>query len=797
MLGKVVVNPVVTNTNDSGPGSLRQAILDLNADPDLTQITFAIPGGGVHTITPLSALPVITGPVVLDATSQPGWAPGVLVIQLNGSSAGPSANGLSIQGGGTTVRGLVINGFAQSGIVLQSNGNTITGNFIGTNAAGNAASANSGDGVVINGGASGNTVGSQAGLGNVISGNAGNGISISGGDSNTVVGNFIGTDVSGNAAVGNGNGILVSSATNTFVGNALPGGRNIISGNVSDGVDIVTANTNFVYGNFIGTNAAGTAAVGNGGNGMTINTRGNFIGGPGASGRNVISGNGNHGILVSDSNVVEGNFIGTNASGSAALGNAGYGVAVMNAGCPIGGTLPGAGNVISGNALGGVLISGAAAIGTSVFGNLIGTNAAGTSAVGNGGNGILINGGAESCRIGGTAASARNVISGNIGSGVVITDVGTSFNQVQGNLIGLDVSGTLALANSGGVSISGSATSNTVGGSATGAQNVISGNLQHGVAISGSGTNSNQVAGNCIGTDVNCAAPVGNLGDGVRIDSGAANNVIGNSAGNVIAFNGKGVVVTGDGTTVGNAIEGNVIFSNSGLGIDLNDDGVTNNDSSGHTGPNNFQNFPVLTSAVLNGSTTTVSGALHSAPNTSFHIEFFGTPACDGSGHGQGRSLLGTSTVGSDGSGDASLNFSFPTSLIGTGLVSATATDAAGNTSEFSACQQTDYALTNAVGRTLRVRLGQPFTFVVASFTDTDPGGSVSDFATTTIDWGDGTAPTTATVVSTGGQNYNVIGTHAYTKVGSWNLTVTIKDSVGASAGAGGQVRLWPKAFSY
>jgi titin len=805
MTGKVIVNPVVTTTADSGPGSLRQAILDLNADVDLTQITFNIPGGGVHTINLLSPLPAITGPAVLDGTTQPGWAPGNPVIELNGAGAG-GVFGLSIQGGNTTVRGLVINRFAQGGILLMSNNNIVTGNFIGTDASGTAALGNGGDGVLIPSGNSGNRIGGTTvaernvisgngafgieitgsgtngnlvegnfigtnaagssaipnaqggvrvaagaggttigvyvgGAGNLISGNAGNGIWISEGDSNTAAGNLIGTDVSGNTALGNGsNGILVSSgATNTYIG-VVTNGRNIISGNVSDGVDIVNANTNFVAGNFIGTNAAGTAAVANGGNGMTINARGNFIGGIFASARNVISGNGNHGIVVSDSNVVKGNFIGTDASGSAALGNAGYGVVVMNGYSPIGAAQAGAGNVISGNALGGVLVSGAAAISSSVQGNLIGTDATGTSALGNGGNGISITGGASSSLIGGTFAGSRNVISGN---------------------------------------------------------------SQDGVAILGSGTNFNQVQGNCIGTDVNCLAPLGNLRDGVRIDSGAANNRIGDSASNLIAFNAKGVVVTGDSATVGNAIEGNAIFSNRGLGIDLNDDGVTANDSSGHAGPNNFQNFPVLTSAISSGgisSTTNVTGTLNSKPYTSFHVELFGNPACDSSGHGQGLNLLGTQNVFTDGNGNATVNFSFSTSLIGSGFLSATATaitSNGGDTSEFSACLQPDFAITNVAGRTLRVRLGQPFTFVVAGFTDADTNGSASDFSTTTIDWGDGTAPSTATIVPLGGQNYNVIGTHTYTKVGGWTVTVNIHDSGGATATATSKARLWPKAFSF
>jgi titin len=922
MLGKVIVQPVVSNTNDSGPGSLRQAILDVNADPDLTQITFAIPGGGVHTITPLSALPVITGPVVLDATSQPGWAPGVLVIQLNGASAGPGADGLSIQGGGTTVKGLVINGFAQNGIVLPSNGNTIAGNFIGTNAAGTAAVANAGDGVVISGGASNNTVGSVSGSGNVISGNAGNGISISGGDSNMIQGNFIGIDVSGNAALGNGsNGILINGATNTYIA-IFPGGRNIISGNIGDGVNIVTANTNFVSGNFVGTNAAGTAAVGNHGNGMTINASGNFIGGP-VQGANVISGNGNHGILVSGSNVVEGNFIGTNASGSAALGNAGYGVAVVNGGCPIGGTLPGAGNVISGNALGGLLISGTAA-GSTVYGNLIGTDATGTSAVGNGGNGISIAGGAVSCRVGGAIAGAPNVISGNVGSGVVITGVGTSFNQVQGNFIGTDITGNNGVPNmANGVLIQSQADSSTIGGAAAGAgnvisgnggsgvvlsdlgttknqvdgnfiginatgvaalgngqygllmvngpsgnhvglsarniisgnagagvvitdvitggntvagnyigtnaagssavgngsgvlllngtsanqiglglslTNVISGNSGNGVLLSGSGTKGNYVTGNNIGTDASGTAAIANLGDGVRIDNGAFGNFIGiEGFGNTIAFNAKGVVVASD-TAIDNAIADNSIFSNTGLGIDLNDDGVTPNTvvppGSQHTGPNHLQNYPVFV-PVFSGGFLNVNGILNGVTNTIFRLEFFSNPACDPSGHGQGQTFLGSQNVTTDGTGNTTFTASVPDSNTSAPAISATATDQAGNTSEFSACQLADYALTNVAGRNLRVRLGQPFNLVVATFTDTDPSGDASQFTGSTIDWGDGTAPSAATIVSVVGQNYKVMGTHTYTKVRGWTVTVYINDSGGALATATSKARLWPKAFSF
>jgi parallel beta-helix repeat protein len=140
---------VVTNTADSGPGSLRQAILNADAASGVQTIDFAIPGSGVHTITPLSALPTITAPVTLDGTSQPGFAVGQPVIELNGGLAGSATRGLDIAAGGSTVRGLVINRFGESGIYLESgNGNTIQGNYIGTDPTGTVAEGN-GTGAVL------------------------------------------------------------------------------------------------------------------------------------------------------------------------------------------------------------------------------------------------------------------------------------------------------------------------------------------------------------------------------------------------------------------------------------------------------------------------------------------------------------------------------------------------------------------------------------------------------------------------------------------------------------------------
>ena len=101
----------VTTTADSGPGSLRQAILDSNSDPGQTNtISFAIPGAGVQTVEPLTPLPLITGSVVIDGTTQPGFA-GTPLIAVSAAPAGGPA-GLTLAGSGVTVRGLVVDEFA-------------------------------------------------------------------------------------------------------------------------------------------------------------------------------------------------------------------------------------------------------------------------------------------------------------------------------------------------------------------------------------------------------------------------------------------------------------------------------------------------------------------------------------------------------------------------------------------------------------------------------------------------------------------------------------------------------------
>ena len=441
---------LVTVTSDAGAGSLRQAIIDANGNAGLDAITFNIPGGGVHTVTPLAPLPTITDPVVIDGTTQPGYA-GTPLIELNGSSAGSSASGLEITAGGCTVKGLVINRFSSWGIHVTVNGNNI------------------------------------------------------------IQSNFLGTDPSGTVALGNTlDGLSVENCSNNVIGGTTATAANLLSGNVRDGLDInFTATNNVVLGNLIGTDISGTKVLGNGRTGVSI-----FFG---------------------------------------ALNNT------------VGGTVPGARNVISGN----------------------------------GGNGIII----------GNQTGFPN----------------TSSNLVQGNSIGTDATGTVALGNScGGISIFNGATSNTVGGTTSGEGNLISNNGCSGIAIS-------------------------------------------------------------DSTAINNAIFSNSIYNNGGFGIDLGSDGATPNDLNDvDTGPNNLQNYPVLTSITVTQSNINVVGTLNSIANTTFRLEFFGNTVNDPSGFNEGQFFLGSSDVTTDDTGNVSFDLNFASGP-GAGKITATATDPNGNTSEFSA----------------------------------------------------------------------------------------------------------------
>jgi hypothetical protein len=222
---------VVTSTVDSGPGSLRQAILDANAHPGADSIVFNIPGSGLHTITPSTALPTISDAVTIDGSTQPGFADSP-IIELDGSRAGAGVDGLRITAGSSVVSGLVINRFSSDGVELSGNGGSIVkGCFIGTDATGTVDLGNAFRGLNI--ASSNNTIGGTAAAArNVISGNNNTGIFMTAGTTgNLVQGNFIGTNAAGTAAVGNGTGVATQGQSANFsshtIGGTAPGARNI------------------------------------------------------------------------------------------------------------------------------------------------------------------------------------------------------------------------------------------------------------------------------------------------------------------------------------------------------------------------------------------------------------------------------------------------------------------------------------------------------------------------------------------------------------------------------------------
>jgi titin len=545
----------VTSTADSGPGSLRSAITNANAASGAATINFQISGTAPFTIAPLSALPVVTNSVTIDATTQPGYS-GTPVVELNGASAGSSSVGLQLNSAFNAVYGLAINRFSSYGIALggASASNVLQGNFIGTDTTGTIARGNGSIGIYVQ--CPGNRIGgSKAGNGNVISGNNDNGIYISS-SSNAVQGNCIGINAAGTGALGNKtNGIIIYGSGNLIGG---PGNaRNFISGNGISGVYLVNSNAklNVITNNFIGTDSSGEIVISNANDGITVSgAPSNTISG------NVISGNATNGVYLTGAgavgNVVAGNYIGTDAAGKLALGNRNVGVVISGAG----GNLIGVSNVISGNLRNGIYLTGGAG-GNLVQGNLIGLSAAGTTALPNGFNGISISGGSSNT-IGGAVASARNVISGNGTNGIGILTLSDVLNTVAGNYIGTDVTGTKAVSNTlAGIYIQ--ACSNLIGGVTPGSGNVISGNGQQGIWLVGTGGNviSNVVQGNLIGLDATGTASLGNGNAGIGISSAAANQIGGTASGarNVISGNGNnGMYLVGAGTSC-NVIQGNYI----------------------------------------------------------------------------------------------------------------------------------------------------------------------------------------------------------------------------------------------
>jgi CSLREA domain-containing protein len=563
-----------------------------------------------------SALPEITDPVDILGPNYTGAS-----IILDGG--GGAYNGLEISAGSSTVRKIIIRDFGGHGIYLHGNGsNVIAASKIGP--FGLAALADEGNdlhGIHISGGV-GNVIGSEtAGWHNIISGNGRYGINIENAATNLVLGNYIGTDSAGTAAIGNGwGGVNLRDSISCTIGGVSAGRRNLISGNLASGISISggPSNGNQIRGNYIGTDVTGTVALGNADNGIILfGAQHTTIGGPVSTSRNIISGNGSSGIKIQDK-----------SSAPAAVAHD-----------------------------------------TTVQGNYIGTDVTGTAGLGNVA-GISISGG-YSHTIGGTTSGAGNVIAGNSGHGLLISNADTDDIDVQGNYIGVDVSGSSPLGNGAdGIHIERSP-ANRIGGETTGAGNVIAANAGDGIEVAFSEATSNLIEGNFVGTDAARTASMGNGGHGINLTNNAGATTIGgvdSGQGNTIAFN-KGNGVTLCFACVA-AIRGNAIWYNVKLGIDI-----------GNNGPHGPK--PELDEAVRNGSNTTLWGAIWGNPGERHELEVFGSSTCDPSGFGEGETLVTTEGFTLSGSGSAV--FALPLGDVsGYGCLTATATAPNGSTSEFS-----------------------------------------------------------------------------------------------------------------
>lgn len=511
-------------------------------------------------------------------------------------------------GGASAGAGNAINHNGGDGVQVygpETTGNIIAGNAIGVNPNGSTELPNNNAGVNLIGGTHGNTVGGPTEAEyNTISNNGNSGVRIAGPATrlNAVYGNYIGTNSDGTFALGNlVAGVLLEDEA---WGNQI-GPVNLISGNNGPGVMIREgSHDNVVQTNFIGTNGAGTSAIPN-----TIGVliegaaTDNTIGGPSVANSNLISGNSSDGIRISgdgtDGNEIFSNAIGTNYGATTALANS-TGVIIMNGAQfnVVGG--PTSGNLISGNTASGVGISGSGSNENTVAGNVIGLNGAGTLALPNSLSGVHLNNGAQGNLIGGSEISAGNVISGNGQDGINVADASTTDNVIAGNFIGIDPSGTSAIANGvNGIILTDGTNGNIVGGGLALERNVISGNGGYGVLLDDEGTDGNQIAGNYIGTDATGASALGNAQSGVSIQGGSASNMVG-------------------GTSPG---EGNVISGNSSQGVYLVNAGTSNNTVAGNIiglNPAGSAAIPNSGSGVfvqLNANANTIGGSTEGARN--------------------------------------------------------------------------------------------------------------------------------------------------------------------------------------
>ncbi len=762
----------VSNNNDSGAGSFRQAILDVNAQ---TTGDHRIGFSGGLILGPLTGLPVLTytgGRVTIHGNES----------TLDGRSLWNTEPGLRTSAT-TTIKYLTINNFPSHGLyitgsdcvvigcrmynnggaglyaqdaynltvgapgedddnrigsnndhgiyVVQCENITMQNNYVGFGVVLDRVSSNSGGGVFIVVSAGGTIGGANSGEGNYFCGNNGYGLRLEISSGIVVLGNYCGVAPDGSTPMGNSEyGIFLQRATDCVVGGTGPGEGNLLSGN-NYGLCIRDKDStgNQVLGNHIGADSTGTAAIPNALAGILIeNASGNTIGGSSAGARNVVSGNTGPGIILQytpcSDNTIQGNYIGVNTTGSSPLPNTGDGIVLSSgtSGTLIGGLGAGTRNVISGNTGRGIFVNGSNA--NTITGNRIGVDTSGTIAIPNGSNGVHIIASQE-CSIGGVLVGEGNIISGNGGDGIYMAS--SADNDIFFNYIGTDVAGVSAIPNENngitfetisttdvggliapniisgnnqfglllsscsGVTIRGNKIGTTANGSTAlpngmdgvravnndsltiggpGHVNIISGNAGDGIALFG--CEESTIQGNRIGTAPDTkSGTMGNGGVGVRIQGAPTGSLIGGLFGhdeyNVIAGNGgPGIWIIGSNEQ---AIQQNSIYGNGGDGIALED------------GANNDISAPFINSPVM-GETPWVTVSLPYS-GVSITIDLF----ADDEDEGQFYLASLTSDTGM-------YYFYHDFSLYMGKNLTATATDAGGNTSQFSAPVLIPYNLT-------------------------------------------------------------------------------------------------------
>lgn len=687
-LGLCANNYVVTNTRDSGEGSLRQAMSSATSGyAGHHNISFNIPLSdegydaetGAFTIHLQSELPylLIAGNISIDATTQ----------TANVGNTNPLGPEIVLDGGdfslmscfrvasaNNTIKGFCIGGFQYAVLLFGASGATISDCYLGTAADGESPFPNQ-YGIGLSGGTYGTfNLGYARNtliINNVVSGNTAAGIVLEGNGTrnNVISGNKIGTSALGNLPVCNHYGIVVmSNANGNRIGGTTPAERNVISANTEIGIYIESADSNIVCGNYIGTDATGSfsfeyapdSAIQ--ANGVEINTTGqhNVIGGTTPAERNVISGNRVYGCIYygnCSQNNICGNYIGTDAAGENAIPNA-TGICVD--GSSNHNIMEN--NVLSGNRSYGLFIVTRGTDGNIFRGNLVGTNALGTSALPND-VGLMLAADARDNVIGGEADCDRNIFSGNRYAGIEVTDAGTENNRIEGNFIGTDVSGNQPLPNENGIIVSALVKHLHI------LRNVISGNTAYGVVLTDE-ADSNQLCYNHIGAGVDSTVALGNGACGLLLAGGTTHNRIFR---NHIAHNDSlGIVMMG-GETRYNTLSQNLLLDNQYGGILFVDD------------CNEAIRPPQVAEVIFDPATqkTWIRGNVEVDEPQSAVVEVF---LADLTGNNQfpvqlpqTQQFVGQETVASDGTWQLVTDGFVP----GDRFV-ATVTDAAGNTSEFS-----------------------------------------------------------------------------------------------------------------